>query len=226
MAAVLACGNGAVLSHASAAALWGFLRPMDGPVAVSVPSTAGRRRRSGIRIHRCASLVTRRGVARNDPYATTLRHESPVTERRGIPVTTPSRTVGDLRRSGVPERLVRRATRQAELAGWRVAPSRRGTRSDLEDDFLALCRRSRLPTPEVNVKVGRWTVDFLWREPRLAVETDAWGTHRGSAAFEDDHARDLALRARGLTVLRYTEAQIRDLPAQVVADLRAALAPA
>lgn len=218
MAAVLACGEGAVLSHASAAALWGFLRPMDGPIDVTVPSSAGRSKRSGIRIHRCTSLA----VARNGRYATKTRHEPLVTRRRGIPVTTPARTIDDLRGSVAPK-LVRRAARQAQLAGWRAGVVENRTRSDVEDDFLRLCRRHRLPAPEVNVKVGRFTVDFLWREQRLVVETDAWGTHRGSVAFEDDHARDLDLRARGFAVRRYTEAQIRDLPARVAADLRAAL---
>jgi predicted transcriptional regulator of viral defense system len=56
MAAVLACGDGAVLSHGSAAAHWGLLRPFDGPVEVSVPSNDGYRQRPGIRLHRCASL--------------------------------------------------------------------------------------------------------------------------------------------------------------------------
>jgi predicted transcriptional regulator of viral defense system len=63
MAAVLAYGEGAALSHTSAAALWGFLRPLDGPVHVSVPTYAGRRRRAGIRIHRCATLA--RGATGN-----------------------------------------------------------------------------------------------------------------------------------------------------------------
>jgi very-short-patch-repair endonuclease len=100
------------------------------------------------------------------------------------------------------------------------------TRSDLERDFLQLCRHYRLPTPEVNVRVGRWTVDFLWRRQRLAVETDSLRYHGGSVAFEDDHARDLDLRARGFDVRRFTERQVLDASAQVAADLRDALAPA
>jgi very-short-patch-repair endonuclease len=72
-----------------------------------------------------------------------------------------------------------------------------GTRSDLERDFLRLCRRHRLPEPRVNVRIGCWTVDFLWPVERLAVETDSHRWHRGSVAFEDDHARDLDLRRRG-----------------------------
>jgi very-short-patch-repair endonuclease len=98
-----------------------------------------------------------------------------------------------------------------------------GTRSDFERDFLRLCRRHRLPPPEVNAKVGRWTVDFLWRERRLAVETDSYRTHRGSVAFEDDHLRDLQLRRAGFAVHRFTERQLESEPAAVAADLIAAL---
>jgi hypothetical protein len=80
-------------------------------------------------------------------------------------------------------------TRQAELAGYPLGPGARvdGTRSDLELDFLAFCDRHRLPRPRVNVRIGRWTVDFLCRAERLAVETDFFDYHRGSVAFEDDH---------------------------------------
>lgn len=97
------------------------------------------------------------------------------------------------------------------------------TRSDLEALFLALCRRYRLPSPEVNVKLGHWEVDFLWRSHSLVVETDAWTYHRGSVAFEDDHARELDLRRRGYTVLRFTATQLEDEPGRVVADIAGAL---
>ncbi|MEZ5077816.1 MAG: DUF559 domain-containing protein [Solirubrobacterales bacterium] len=103
------------------------------------------------------------------------------------------------------------------------APSDR-TRSDLERDFLRFCRRHRLPTPAVNVKVGRWTVDFLWRDAKLAVETDFFDYHRGSVAFEGDHERDLHLRRLGFTVRRYTGAQLRGYPAEIAAELGEVLA--
>jgi len=217
MAAVLACGEGAVLSHLSAAALWGLLKPADGPIDVSLPSQSGRRRRSGIRIHRCASLASE---AHLSPSGEQTRLAPLVTVRHGIPVTSVPRTVDDLRRTALP-RLARRATRQAELAGHALAPRmpRRGTRSDLEDDFLAFLRRHRLPSPEVNVKVGRYEVDFLWRKERLVVETDFYGTHRGAAAFEDDHQRDMELRRRGLAVHRYTGAQLTSYPAEIAGEL-------
>jgi Transcriptional regulator, AbiEi antitoxin/Protein of unknown function (DUF559) len=216
MAAVLACGEGAMLSHRSAAALWELLRPIGGPVEVSVRSGAGRLRRDGIRLHRRASLAAHRD--RDDGRSALL------TRRHGIPVTTPARTIADLRHC-VPSRLVRRATRQAEIAGYALGPGVETdrTRSDLERDFLGLCRRAGLPAPLVNVRVGRWTVDFLWPAHRLAVETDSHRFHRGAVAFEDDRARDLDLRRRGFEVRRFSERQVRDEAANVAADLRAAL---
>jgi very-short-patch-repair endonuclease len=139
-------------------------------------------------------------------------------------VTTPARTLADLERGLAPP-LVRRARRQAEIAGYALGGARGdGTRSDFERDLLALCRAHRLPPPEVNIRVGRWTVDFLWRPERVAVETDSYRYHRGSVAFEDDHARDLDLRGRGLAIHRFTERQLREEPERVAADLRAALA--
>lgn len=207
MAAVLACGTGAVLSHGSAAALWGLLRPPAGPIHVSVPSYSGRGQRSGIRIHRCASLSPKQ-----------------TTRRRFVPVTTPTRTIQDLEGVLSPW-LVRRARRQAEVGGLRLDPEIEsdGTRSDLESDFLRLCRRHRLPAPEVNVKVGRWTVDFLWRRQRIAVETDFYDYHRGRIAFRDDRARELGLRRHGLAVHRFSEEQVNSEPEAVAADLRDAL---
>jgi very-short-patch-repair endonuclease len=229
MAAVLALGEGAVLSHASAAALWGLLRPIDGPVDVSVPTQNGRRRRRGIRIHRCASLTVGEGdgKAPYSPHGRDRRLAPSVTRREGIPVTSVPRTLADLRGAVAP-RLHRRATRQAEIAGFALGSQVEGdrTRSDVERDFLRLCRRHGLPTPEVNVQIGRWTVDFLWRARHLAVETDSFRYHRGSVAFEDDHQRDLDLRARGFEVRRFTERQLHERPAQVAADLREALCAA
>jgi very-short-patch-repair endonuclease len=207
MAAILACGSGAALSHGSAAVLWDLLRPLRGPIDVSVPTQVGRATQAGIHLHRCASL-------RSDD----------VTRRRGIPVTTPALTIADLKAALSPK-LLRRAIRQAEMQGFSLGPGVETdrTRSDLERDFLRLCRRHGLSEPQVNVRIGRWTVDFLWPAKRLVVETDSHRWHRGSVAFEDDHVRDLDLRRRGYAVSRFTERQIREDAAEVVADLREAL---
>lgn len=208
MAAVLACGEGAVLSHRSAAELWEILRPTDGPVHVTVPGDAGRVRRSGLRIHRSSSLTP-----------------AEATRRDRIPVTRPARTIADLRRSE-PESTVRAAVRQAEFLGLRLdhpAHSDR-TRSELERAFLRLCRRHRLPEPAVNERVGPYVVDFLWRERGLIVETDGYAAHRGAQAFEDDRARDVELRLRGYEVLRFTYGQVDRDPHGVAAAVGAVLA--
>jgi very-short-patch-repair endonuclease len=97
------------------------------------------------------------------------------------------------------------------------------TRSDLETLFLELFARHRIPPPEVNVKLGRWEVDFLWRSERLVVEADTWTYHRGSVAFEDDYARDLDLGAAGYTVLRFTDRQVEAEPERVAAVVATAL---
>jgi hypothetical protein len=206
-AAVLASGKGAALSHASAAVLWRLLLPVRGPIDVSVPTADGRIGPGGVRLHRCRSLAAA-GL---------------VTQHRGIQVTTPARTVADLP-GVVPPRLVRRARRQAELFGLlRLDPRGARTRSDLEDAFLRFCRDHGVPAPEANVKIGRWTVDFVWRRQRLAVETDDLAYHRGDVSFEDDHALELDVRLAGYEFRRFTGGQLRASPERVARDLRKAI---
>jgi very-short-patch-repair endonuclease len=207
LAAVLAAGDGAVLSHSSAAALWEYLRPIHGPAHVTVAASVRRKPRAGIVIHRSRTLTAR-----------------DVTRRHGIAVTTPARTVEDLRGTVEPY-LFRRALRQAELAGHHVPHlgAVKRTRSDLELLFLALCERHRLPRPLVNHRVHGRLVDFWFPDRRVAVETDSWEYHRGSVAFEDDHGRDLELRAHGVAVRRYTGDQLEAASDAVAADLREAL---
>lgn len=207
MAAVLACGESAVLSHRSAASLWGLLDPRSGPVDVSIPRTSGRSKRVGIWLHRCPSLVP-----------------SLTTRRRSIPVTTPARTIADLKRVASAAEH-RRAIRQAEMRSLDIGPGveQDGTRSELERRFLLLCRRHRLPPPEVNVRIAGLLVDFAWRDLGLIVETDGYKFHRGRGAFEDDRARDLRLRQVGFDVMRFSYRQVVDRPEQVVCALRKAL---
>jgi Transcriptional regulator, AbiEi antitoxin/Protein of unknown function (DUF559) len=204
MAAVLACGPRAAVSHRSAAALWELLRTRSGPIDISVPGNGGREGHTGIRLHRSRTLST-----------------AVVTRRHGIPVTRPARTIDDLRGS-VAEKELRRAIRQANVLGLPLGPHVKPdrTRSDLELDFLALCRRHGIPTPEVNVKVGGIEADFLWRDARLIVETDSYIYHRGEVAFQDDHNRNLKLRLRGYEVLRIGEEQIDNEPAAVAEALK------
>ncbi|HXV05162.1 MAG TPA: DUF559 domain-containing protein [Solirubrobacterales bacterium] len=225
MAAVLACGNAAVgetettvlgrwaaaISYRTAASLWGLLSMADGPIDISIPGQGGRHMRKGIRLHRSISL---------SPAMVTL-HDA-------IPITTPSRTISDLRRavndprSGVSARDLRRAIRQAEVLGLPVGPETIAdrTRSELEYLFLQLCRRQRLPMPEVNVRIAGMIVDFLWRDARLIVETDGYRYHRGREAFEADRDRDLRLRAIGYEVIRLSHRQVVDDRRAVAATLR------
>ena len=131
-------------------------------------------------------------------------------------MTTTARTLADLERTA-PDWLYRRALRQAEYLGRDTGAERDGTRSDLEGAFLRLCRRHGLPEPERNVRVGPFTVDFLWRDEGLVVETDGYAAHRGRQAFLDDRARELELSARGLRLRRFSDEQIGSQPAGVVA---------
>jgi very-short-patch-repair endonuclease len=228
LAAVLAIGMGpsieggsvldywrAAVSHRSAACLWDLLPEADSPADVIVRGDGGRAKRLGIRVHRSLTLAP-----------------TDVTLLRGIPVTTPARTISDLRRAtseGWPgalrSRELRKAIRQANVLGLPIGEEsgRDRTRSDLERDFRRLCRRHHLPSPEVNVRIGRYLVDFIWRERQLVVETDSYLYHRGRAAFQDDRSRDLELRRRGFEVIRLSERQIDEEPDRVAETLAATL---
>lgn len=212
MAAVLALGDGAALSHRSAAALWGFAprfapewarRPVD----VIVRGYGGRARRPGVRVHRSATL-----------------EDGEVTRHRGIPVTTPARTLADLRR--VTSRAAwDAALREAEflrlpLVGLFASD---GTRSGEERRLLRICRRHGLPLPEANVRIGAYTVDFLWCEAKLVVEVDTYGTHGGRSAFHGDRIRDAWLGRQGFHVLRVTDRWMREAPGEVAATIRSLL---
>jgi very-short-patch-repair endonuclease len=186
------------VSHRTAAWLWGLLPAAQAPCDVIVPGNSGRKRHAGIHVHRSRSLV---------PAHVTLRH--------GIPVTSPARTIADLRaaisagRAVVSPRELRKAIRQAGVIGLPVGDEGGDrTRGDLERDFLRLCRRHRLPRPEVNVRIGPYLVDFFWRDRRFVVETDSYLHHRGKAAFQDDRGRDLELMRLGYDVLRLSERQL------------------
>lgn len=199
LAAVLACGPGAVLSHAAAAALWGIRKIPSGPIDVTVPTSAGRRRRRGIRLHRSTTLLP-----------------SQTTTRRGVPATTVSRTLTDLRRTLTPQAWADTGRRAIDrgLIGH-PEPSE----SELERRLLALCRRHRIPRPLIQQQVGPYTVDFLWPQERLIVEVDGFGTHGRRSAFEADRERDARLQTQGYRVVRFTWRQLTQQPHHVAATL-------
>jgi hypothetical protein len=234
MAAVLAGGTGAVLSHAAAAALWG-LRSSEAPtIDVTVPGSGGRRRRPGLRIHRARSL------------------DGETTACDGIPVTTPARTILDLA-AVLNRRPLEQLLDQAEItrladqpsleALARAHPGHRGagrltaalhdhtpgttlTNGKLEERFLKLCDDAGLPRPLVNHHVEGFKVDFVFTDHRVLVETDSWRFHKSRASFESDRHRDAVHAAAGYRTLRFTHDRIAHHPAAVSRAIRSVLAQA
>ena len=216
MAAVLASGQCAVLSHRSAAAHWG-IRRYAGATEVTTPR----------------KLKHERGL---------LRHCLPispdeVTVHDGIPITTPGRTLFDIAHQMRPQELDK-AVREAEYrrlnegpslltlveryprrtglvaikrllgGGWSDSP----TREELELRFATFIDKHNLPRPECNALIDlvdrRYEVDFLWRSARLVVELDGYSSHRTRHAFEEDRERDRQLQLAGFRVIRITWRQL------------------
>jgi very-short-patch-repair endonuclease len=207
MAAVLALGNDAAVSHRSAGALWRMLPHHEGPIEVTVPGDGGREKRKGITVHRSSTLIAGVSILRD-----------------GIRVTKAARTLRDLHRVATEDAYrtaVRRALDLRLISSDQLRSEDELTRSKMERLFRSLCRRHRLPQPEVNARVAGFEVDFLWRDRRLVVETDSWRHHGDRATFETDRARDAHLQSLGFRVLRFTWRQIIDRPAFVARSLRA-----
>jgi hypothetical protein len=235
MAAVLACGSGAVLSHRSAAVQHGLLPGAGSMTDVTRPAPAGRPRR-GIRVHSSTTLTA--------PDITTVDR---------IPCTSVARTLVDVG-DREPARLVERATDQAEVLGVfdliaisealeRAGP-RRGpgvlkailaelgqptlTDRELEELMLELVRTAGLHQPEVNAWITddgwAYKADFLWRAERLVVETDGRAFHSSRRAFEHDRLRDQRLILAGYTVVRFTWRQLVREPERVQRVVRNLLA--
>jgi very-short-patch-repair endonuclease len=233
VAALLACGRGAVVSHLSAANLLKLLPyPANTrPVEITLP---GRQiaRRPGIRVHRVKALG-----------------EQDVRAVDGIPVTSPARTLLDLAvvvstselERALAEAQVRRLVRRGDLRDQLERnPGRSGvralrravevpggpaaTRSEAERRLLRLVRAAELPVPRVNARLRGHEVDFLWTEQRLVAEVDGYAYHANRRAFERDRERDARLAAAGYAVLRLTWRQLVSEPEAVVARLATALA--
>jgi very-short-patch-repair endonuclease len=231
MAAVLACGEGAAACRQSAAYLYEALPYPTSPPSVSVLVDRAVDSRPGISVHRTASIDRR--------------------DRRllgRIPVTSPARTLLDLAAGGSDTELeqafdemwFRGLVRHAQIAEL-LARSRgaRGIRKlralfaaetagernrrEAEKRMAALIRSAGLPPVRANARVGRYIVDFLWPDHRVAVELDGFATHGRRAAFEADRARDGDLHAFGIRVVRVTWRQLCDEPQAVIARVAAAL---
>jgi very-short-patch-repair endonuclease len=237
IAAVMACGPGAAVSHLDAAALWKIYDVRGATIHVTT-TTRSPRRLPGIRAHRARRLDA-----------------ADVTVKDGIPVTAVARTVVDLTDVLGGDRLLR-AIREAEYLGLldldaldaavqrahgrrrlsvltsALAHHRAGqiVREELEHRFLELVHAAGLPEPQTNVKVQtrrrKYEVDCLWRKEAVAVELDGRAAHARVAAFEADRARDAALSAVGLRPLRFTWHRVTGEGPEVIAELEATLAQA
>lgn len=226
MAAVLSGEPGAVLSHLSAAELWG-MRPALGGIAEISVAASYRHRCQDIRVHRRTGL---------EPVD--------LTRHKGIPVTRPCLTLVDLASidPGGLERAVNEADRLDLIApdALRTAledyRGRRGARrlrelldrrtfrltdSELERLFMPLALQAELPTPLTRQRLNGFRVDFFWPELRLVVETDGLRYHRTPAQQARDKVRDQAHLVAGYTPLRFTHAQVRYEPDHVRTTLRA-----
>jgi hypothetical protein len=232
MAAVLACGPGAVLSHFSGGHLWG-LCGSRGPVEVLRRAGGAKGEgHHGVRLHQTRRL---------EPFE--------VTGERGIPVATIERVLLDLAARTDLKQLERIFVQAYKTGGlsWsrlgRVLELRRGrkgignlrrialevdpqaldTKSVTEIDFLALCREANLPIPSVNVLVEDHLVDFLWPAQRVVVETDSWSHHRDRPSFERDRQTDVDLIAAGYDVHRTTYKMLERNPGPFLNNVRRAL---
>lgn len=136
----------------------------------------------------------------------------------------PQRTLADLART-VPAPEARRARRAAEKLGLPLGEngSAAKTESDLEDEFLSICREYRIPIPDCQVEIGNHRVDFFWPEAMLVIETDGYVYHRGRQAMRDDNERDIQLELLGLRVVRVDDSRLEGDRAGVARDVLAML---
>jgi very-short-patch-repair endonuclease/predicted transcriptional regulator of viral defense system len=226
LAAVLACGDNALLSHRSAAALWGLApSSVESDIEIVVQDTV-LRGRPGLLVHRRADLA-----AQNRR------------EVDGVPVTDPISTLVDLA-SCAPERQVEKAINAADRLGLvdsetlratvpglaprpgmacirRLAGCDALTDTGLERKFLAIVRSANLPLPRTQAMVSGYRVDFYWPDLGLVVETDGWRYHRTPGEQATDQRRDQAHARSGLTTLRFSEDQVRREPRAVQRTLTA-----
>jgi very-short-patch-repair endonuclease len=220
MAATLACGADAALSHESAAALMG-IHPDPQLVHVSVPGA--RARHAGIRCHRRTPMPPTTTI---DGIATVELGHTLIDLAAHLPIEPLTRAVNEADKLN----LIDHNDLTALVESF---PGRRGIRklrmilntysrtdSNLERRFLRLVDRAGLPKPQTQVRISGMRIDFAWPDVALAVETDGLTYHRTPAAQAADRKRDQALAAAGITCLRFTNAQIRNEPRVVMATLR------
>jgi hypothetical protein len=235
LAAVLACGPGAVLSHRSAAAAWG-LRPSSGARLDVSTARRGRGGPSGVALHRVRRLdaadVTRLGPLAITTIARTLVDLAGVLRADALERAVHEAEVARLLDVVAVDAALARAPGRGGAAALRrllATPSPGPTRSVLEERFLALCRRAEIPLPRLNAHVptaalGLLEVDALWRPEAVVVELDGAAAHRTRRAFEADRRRDAALAAEGHVVVRLTWQRVTREGDAMASELRRTLA--
>ncbi len=235
MAAVLACGPHALLSHRSAAALWGLRKPWPGPVEIVVPAQVARRR-PGIRVYRLTGpKLDGAGDDPGPPWRSVIDE---------IPVTGPVVTLADLA-TCLPVGQLEAAVNEADHLGLvdpetlrsaiEALPRRPGvhclrrlldtpthvlTTTALERYFVPLARDAGLPAPQTQARPNSHRVDFYWPELTLIIETDSLRYHRTPFKQAEDKRRDNTHASAGLTTLRFTHGQVWYEPDYVRAELR------
>ncbi len=224
-AAVLACGPGAVLSHGTAASLWGVDKRWRTPFEVTVPSA---RRRPGIRIHR--TRLHRRDIRRHDgirvtsPARTVLDIAPHLTDRALTRAVNDLRIARHLRATDLQELIDRCPTHHgAPRLRALVDPHRGPTRSELEDAFQDLTERYGLPPALINARVAGYEVDVLFPEEKVIVELDGYEFHGTREAFEDDRERDATTLQAGFATVRLTWQRMQDRRAREAARLHSIL---
>jgi very-short-patch-repair endonuclease len=233
VAALVACGPWSVVSHRSAARLWGLpsFRDWTTPVEVTV---AGRDagRKPGITIYRAQALDAR-DVRRIDGIPATVPARTLLDLAAVLPIDDLEVAIADARACGLlgdgdlVQVLDRSHGRRGTKALRSLLERARGggmTRSEAERRMLGLVRTAALPVPKVNARVGRLEVDFLWQDQKVIVEVDGYAFHAGKRSFERDRERDATLVARGYAVLRVTWRQLAARRDAVIARVAAALA--
>ncbi|HEY1592001.1 MAG TPA: DUF559 domain-containing protein [Solirubrobacteraceae bacterium] len=232
-AALLACGEGAVLSHHSAVTLWELRPGIARPVHVTIPMGRSGPAPAGVKLHRSRILTPR-----------------DVRAHHGLPITSPARSLLDvaatlpdrdierlldeglfalrlLTRAEIAELLARAGNHPGRARLTRVANAHiddTKTDSPPEERLLALIRAAGLPEPRPQVPILGYRLDFYWPDLRVAVEVDAYGTHGGRASFEADRRRDARLLTeKGIVVIRFTKAAIEERPLETIALLAVAI---
>jgi Protein of unknown function (DUF559) len=226
-AALLACGDRAVLSHGSAASLWGFNRSWGMPLEVIAPTI---RRHKGIKVHRSRTLA-RRDITRQLGVRVTTRERTVldiaprVRDKRLTRMVNDSRRAGQLHLDDLADVLARnpRHPGTGRLLRFVEDPHKAPTNSPLEDDFAEFAKRYGLPMPVTNIHLLGYEVDVFYPAERVIVEIDGHEFHSDRETFESDRNRDADMLAAGIVTIRITDERMKRTPEHEASRLNAIL---